>query len=584
MTSSLQQLPITVIELILDHITLKRQLLQLRLVCYKLYLASTRKLFRRINLCSDYCIHLLHDLSSNLPQPYRLLQIGNFVKVISIQWYIPCYDPRPFIPHQAFIKLVQSCPNVEAIEAPPRVFKKYILIALLYMDDNIKWKLKKLPEDSFTMDLITIDHYYKYKDSITELNAPLGVHDLRFLKSFKRLQRLNLRKISVTTLEDYMSIFDHCPGLSRLFAGISVPASELVPVIESPHRSMKDMSLHVTSDTLSDAVVAYTTQKLVNLSNIRISMGNPHSQAISHRSYDRLFDLLIKHADRQSQFTLALNEYQLEDDPDAEGIVPFMVRVYLESLFKLRMPNLSHNLEIIQQSFINENPALKTIFRRIDGFIKCFTRLYAPYHNPNMRLGEYLERSVPYIHRLYAKSGNTSKHRIPDALCSLIKKCHYLQSLEFANYELPGLPECTNTSIQTIRLNSVVASNGLFENLVYNFPNLKHLYINDVFAAGSPDNSEIIVIDWPSICLETLDIYNLRPLHGNDEDKEGMFIITTSKKRSYFETDVIVPIHYIYDEMIIEEKLQDVGFQVYINCQSIQRFRLQNVEFKLDAE
>ena len=166
------------------------------------------------------------------------MSLGEMVSTIIIK-NIEGFDRRtPFITRHEFEQLVKRCPNVETISASGLTFLSFVSTYLLDIDDSIKWSIKSFLTERRCYQF-TIDHYYKYKDSIVFLEDLDRMSSIQFLESFPSLQQLYLHKYRVANMEEFMFMFDTCLNLQLAAISLHIDRISNAFIRPKPYSSLK---------------------------------------------------------------------------------------------------------------------------------------------------------------------------------------------------------------------------------------------------------------------------------------------------------------------------------------------------------
>ncbi|CEG70894.1 hypothetical protein RMATCC62417_06712 [Rhizopus microsporus] len=210
--SAIRKLPADILDLVFQH-TERTTLKECRLVCVSWYLLTTPYLFHSIQINNTPQIGEFIDFHEN-PASDQLVPFGKYVRRVTSGEGKGMADKN--IPLEKLEKLVKYCPKVTSVSISMTACRGSLYHYLFEVDDNIKWKLHRLDQNTENQ-TFTLDYYYKYKDTIKVIRWPTGAQDFHFVIDFPLLEELALPStVVIADIQDFMLICNACSNLIEL--------------------------------------------------------------------------------------------------------------------------------------------------------------------------------------------------------------------------------------------------------------------------------------------------------------------------------------------------------------------------------
>ncbi|CEG78480.1 hypothetical protein RMATCC62417_13082 [Rhizopus microsporus] len=575
--STIQHLPMAVLELIFKEIKVPEDIKNCKSVCINWYFFFTRILFEKITLYSHHDLQqYLQLITQHQPNNNRLAQVGEFATQLSFQFICG----NSCISRKDFEKLVVHCPNIEAIYLGPHLFDDCISAYLLDIDDSVKWRLRIISSCDFDHVNMTVDHFYKYKDSITQLYAPPVFKDVSFLTSFPSLQRLWMSQhFSINTMQDFIFIFDTCPKLVELEVNVAIETcSKVVPIVHTTYPYLKTLIIKNYTQRTSKAFIDYISQRFVNLSNLYLRITHLSTHIVHDKAFDQLLDFFLRQAKRSFLIRLFISNHSGTNADTALGTI---VCNYLNAVFR-STPNVYNDLSIYGVRPEHKQTEISFYLEeKANGQLNQMATLYDPRFVQEFGLIPYLESVASRVHRLLVADSYHRQKLIPSDIWSFIERCYRLEKLQLEFYSLTNTQNCINRSIRYVVISKAVVSSTFFKFLAASFPNLRELYIEYTRAKVEASFPTCLDINLADLNLDVLYINRLCLIGINFDKTDEIVLVET------FEASACLKISYDCDtEDYIVTKIEERDGRDYvirISCQKIHTLEMLNVRFTLDT-
>ncbi|ORE02023.1 hypothetical protein BCV72DRAFT_60621 [Rhizopus microsporus var. microsporus] len=491
--SHIQQLPSYLLDLILQYVP-KQDWAESRLVCLKWYPIFTKRLFKKVNITCNSRLEAL--LRFNAMAFSRLVPVGSFIKGIELHYNN--HQGGTKILYQHFEQLVRSCPQVETLYVSSLVFSSCISAYLLLMDDHINWSLRTIRAGYFNC--LTLDHYYKYKDSITAMHEPFDAKDLQFIRHFPLLEELMMPTyLPMTALQDFLLIFDVCAKLSKLNATINMDDGLITMVPQDSYPSLTHISIKSQNSYIPRVMVNYITARCVNLYSIILTLMSPDIHNGLNETYNQLLGFLF----RQTKPTCSL---RLEFNRDA-GVgaqeVDDMICECLNSTFRPRSIKVHNSLKIIERASSFNSTTFTTTLEKQDNRTQCEVRMHVSYFDKGCRSDQYMKSSPVYVDTLSIDCIYRDSN-FPEDIFLFIAKCRRLQKLTLCNNNLYSFHGYVYKTIRSLHIYDTGVSVGFFRRLPNSCPNLKKMCLTNISVLHEESGEVGGTIEMPGITLQEL--------------------------------------------------------------------------------
>ncbi|CAO3667791.1 hypothetical protein CU097_010855 [Rhizopus azygosporus] len=561
--ANFQQLPIDILHLIFDYLKEKEDIKSCRLVCLQWCMALTYRLFQDISIKDEYHLKALLDLTTS-SKSNRLIQLGQYAKTMTI-YSSRDYKQMPVITRHDFEQLVKSCPHVHKLLLDAFTFGKYISAYLLDISDDTKWKVQ-----SFGLKHITMDIYYKYKDSITEFYAPYRMKSIRDLAYFPLLQQVYLHAFPITTMEDFMFIFDACRNIRHISMTVDINTPSHVACSQDLYLSLTRAEFVCRGRQMPKSLIDCITHRFTEISDISFYLDNESPKPIDGSDYDRLVKHVVKHLRKESTLSLYKPIFNAEHLEQAA----IAINNCLKSLSKQSSITSSVHFTIVQSmSWDNETVKLLDTFKRHDdGMVHRHLELHCPGRYPLQELIYYLRNAKPYIQELTMMNEDSSSVTSADHIDATLYQCRQLQKLALFRYGLPSLQGCVNRAVRSICIASCNIHTGFFGDLATAFPHLKNIDLRCNTIVCDSDGTGSNIIDLGSLILDRLTlVLSIQNDMFASDTQEYLVSLKTHRKTSYFVIDnKRSPKKLSTDEATEKDKSIDY----LINCHDVHQFAL----------
>ncbi|ORE15568.1 hypothetical protein BCV71DRAFT_257255 [Rhizopus microsporus] len=569
--STIQHLPMAVLELIFKEIKVPEDIKNCKSVCINWML------FEKITLYSHHDLQqYLQLITQHQPDNSRLAQVGEYATQLSLQFICG----NSCISRKDFEKLVVYCPNIGAIYLDPHLFDGCISAYLLDIDDSVKWRLRVISSCDFNHVNMTVDHFYKYKDSITQLYAPPVFKDVSFLTSFPSLQRLWMSQhFSINTMQDFIFIFDACPKLIELEVNIATETcSKVVPIVHTTYPYLKTLIIKNYARSTSRAFIDYITQRFVNLSNLCLWITHLPTQIVHDKAFDQLLNFFFKQAKQSFSIRLFIINHS---GTDADTTLGTIVCSYLNTVFR-STPNVYNDLSIYGARPEHKQTEISFYLEeKANGQLNQMATLYDPRFAQEFGLIPYLESVASRVHRLLVADNYHRQKPIPSDIWSFVERCYRLEKLQLEFYSLTNTQHCINRSIRHVVISKAVVSSTFFKSLAASFPNLRVLHVEYTRAKVETSFPTCLDINLADLNLDVLYINRLCLIGINFDKTDEIVLVETS------ETSTCLKISYDCDteDYIVTkvEERDDRDYVMRISCQKIHTLEMFNVRFTLDT-
>ncbi|CEI99698.1 hypothetical protein RMCBS344292_13780 [Rhizopus microsporus] len=582
--TTIHHLPLDILTIIIDQVGFLSNQLTCRLVCFKWYLLVTKAAFKEIHINNNVRFNQFLEFTTNR-HLNRLMPLGEMVSTIIIK-HIEGFDRRtPFITRHEFEQLVRRCPNVETISASRLTFLSFVSAYLLDIDDSIKWSIKSFLTERRCYQF-TIDHYYKYKDSIVCLEDPVRMNSIQFLESFPSLQQLYLHKYRVASMEEFMFIFDTCLDLQLAAISLHIDRIPNTFIRPKPYPSLKELAITSYSHPIHEGTIDYITQKFIGLCKIRIQVDSSPEHDAYNVAYSRLLETHLMRAGQSYEFQLTFIHNDGWTDTGNSSIRIDTTRACLSSIFGTRQTssNIYHYLIVRVLDDRAKRLKLETCLEKVKiDLSRCRTEISLPHAGIGSQLNKYLDDTASNIYELHVNGLSNPKEKPLQGLHTAIEKCSRLEKLTLLACKLQSFKGCLSLSVQTVHINHVETCPTFFKDLVVSFPNLKYLCIGHTTIVNDCLPVKPVVIDLLNLNLESLSLYNLKQQHCDFDRKPCMILVTTSGKTTYFKKCLFDnPEKLTRDDAIEEEIRADPMHQLHIRCRKIHQLWLYGIKFEIN--
>ncbi|CEJ03879.1 hypothetical protein RMCBS344292_17854 [Rhizopus microsporus] len=551
----IQQLPSYLLDLVLQYVP-NQDWAENRLVCLKWCPIITKRLFKKVNItCNSRLEALLRFNATAFP---RLVPVGSFIKGIELHYNNRQEETK--ILYQHFEQLVRSCPQVETLYVSSLVFSSCISTYLLLMDDH--WSLRTIRAGYFNC--LTLDHYYKYKNSITVMHEPFDVKDLQFIRHFPLLEELTMPTyLPMTALQDFLLIFDVCTKLSKLNTAIDMDDGLITVVPQDSYPSLTHISINSQNSYIPRAMVNYITARCINLYSIILTLRSPDVHNGLNETYNQLLGFIF----RQTKPTCSLRlEFNRNTGARAQEIDD-MICECLDSTFRPRSTKVHNSLNIIERASSFNSTTFTTTLEKLDHRTQCEVKMHVSYFDKGCRSDQYMKSSPVYVDTLSIDCIYRDSH-FPEDIFLFIAKCHRLQKLTLCNNNLYSFHGYVYKTIRSLHIYDAGVSAGFFRRLPNSCPNLKKMCLTNMNVLHEESDEVDGTIEMPGITLQKLSM--------NMGAKEKWLIdVSTYKGCSYFlvEPDkkpnelTLTEADMLNDEISLKNKY-------HIQCHDILQFEL----------
>lgn len=553
-----QNLPEGVLKAIFKNLS-SRDLLECRLVCSNWYPLTTKIMFR--NLKIRHNDHLKAFLSFKTRRtPPGLIPLGVFVRKISLFHQSMPRQRSSRLTHQALLKLMTYCPNVEILDAADWVFQNSLGELLLYLRGSNHWKLQKIECNNPWV--ITARIYYTFNNTITHIDGPSDVRDLRYIEHFPALKNLKTpESILLRTVQEFTYICATCPQLTYLSVHtamddvpVSDKNSELISYLEG-------LTIASHNSVIPKALVKYLILRCVNLSKIIIYLVPEMLHPRIDIYLSQLAMFLISGSRRQKT-NLCLNLISKKTDAIERDYTTTdeIITKCFKCIFEVP-PEMSsaYNVMTISEycTFQDESDILlnTTWKRRRDGTLISNSELTLEAAYSNSRMASYFEMIPTNIHKLSiectAESGN-----IPGYVWRYLMACQELEDLYICPDVVSHCPGgVIMHSLRRLHIQSCIVNSKLFGELHTICPNLQELHVSDI----ETDNNILHMEKMNLIGFS----FDTRPRSLRDDGQEWLVTVKTSRGICYFKTQGIQPPVQLSKEEAVTLYLNLGNYSVY---------------------